>query len=164
MIQLHLFHERRHYTSKSADIPVLSDIEWTSNRLRVFEALQALNAVATAVAKSPDFREKCKWAFKTAHIDFPHIQNSNCKGRLSTRKLKSKDPKVKVRVKKSIPPKSEMISYTDSVKLKGHPPSTTVESSLRARQVPRLHAGAVGGPGARGLGGSVHQGARSKGG
>lgn len=68
MIQLHLFRERRHYTSKSTDIPVLSDIEWTSNRLRVLEALQALNAVATALAKSPDFRERCKWAFQdSAH-------------------------------------------------------------------------------------------------
>lgn len=119
MIQLHLFRERRNYTSKSADIPVLSDIDWTSNRLRVLEALQALNAVATALAKSPDFREKCKWTFMTAHIDFPHIQNSNRKGRLSTRKLKGKDPKGKARVKKPIQPKSEMIGYTDRVKLAG---------------------------------------------
>jgi hypothetical protein len=65
LVQLHMTRDRRFYAPESNASRTLSDIEWMQNRLHVLNGLQALNAVATAMFKTTEFRMSCRW------INFP---------------------------------------------------------------------------------------------
>jgi hypothetical protein len=122
LVELHLFREKRQYAPNKDGIPVLSDFEWAGNRLRILGALQDLNTVAVGLSRSPNFRDKCKWNFRTGHIDFPHIQHFHSSRRRNSRfksKLSFKNSSGKSPAGKPLPPKTEKAGYADRVKLSG---------------------------------------------
>jgi hypothetical protein len=61
MIQLHIYKERGLYSPSCNGEKVLSGAEWIRNRLAVLAALEALNSVAVAMARTKSFRATCRW-------------------------------------------------------------------------------------------------------
>jgi hypothetical protein len=62
IISLHLTRDRYHYpSSNDTEQGMMSDAEWTKNRLRLLTAQEILTTVAVAMARSPSFRAQTAW-------------------------------------------------------------------------------------------------------